>query len=53
MVLPLLPMSSVPTFNAVNQFRVIEAYTALNVANWEISFGYQSYLVGHRARVRR
>ncbi len=43
---PLLPLDSVPTFNAVNQFRVIEAYTALNVANWEISFGYQSYWWG-------
>ena len=44
--LPLLPVSSVPTFNATNQFRVIEAYTALNVSNWEISFGYQSYWWG-------
>jgi len=43
---PLLPLSSVPTFNAQSQFRVIEAYTALNVSNWEISFGYQSYWWG-------
>jgi len=39
---PLLPISSVPTFNGVNQFRPIEAYVAVNVANWQISFGYQS-----------
>ena len=44
--LPVLPISSVPTFNQVNQFRPIEAYAALNVANWEISFGYQSYWWG-------
>lgn len=44
--IPLLPLSSVPTFNAVSQFRVIEAYTALNVSNWQISFGYQSYWWG-------
>ncbi len=43
---PLLPLSSVPTFNAVSRFRVIEAYTALNVSNWQISFGYQSYWWG-------
>ena len=43
---PLLPLSSVPTFKAVNQFRVIEAYTALNISNWQISFGYQSYWWG-------
>jgi membrane-associated phospholipid phosphatase len=43
---PLLPLNSVPTFNAVNRFRVIEAYSALNVANWQISFGYQSYWWG-------
>lgn len=43
---PLLPISSVPTFNGVNQFRPIEAYAALNVANWQISFGYQSYWWG-------
>jgi hypothetical protein len=45
-LLPLLPISSVPTFNTVNQFRVIEAYSALNVSNWQISFGYQSYWWG-------
>jgi hypothetical protein len=43
---PLLPLTSVPTFNAVNQFRVIEAYTALNVSNWQLSFGYQSFWWG-------
>ncbi len=43
---PLLPLSSVPTFNATNQFSPIEAYVALNVANWEVSFGYQSYWWG-------
>ena len=43
---PLLPLSSVPTFNAVNQFQPIEAYAAVNVANWQISFGYQSYWWG-------
>lgn len=40
---PTLPLSSVPTFNATSQFRPIEAYAALNVANWQISFGYQTY----------
>ncbi len=43
---PLLPISSVPTFNGVNQFRPIEAYAAVNVANWQISFGYQSFWWG-------
>lgn len=43
---PLLPISSVPTFNGVNQFRPIEAYAAINVANWQISFGYQSFWWG-------
>ncbi len=43
---PLLPLSSVPTFNETNQFSPIEAYVALNVANWEVSFGYQSYWWG-------
>jgi membrane-associated phospholipid phosphatase len=43
---PLLPLSSVPTFNETSQFRPIEAYVALNVANWEVSFGYQSYWWG-------
>ena len=45
-LVPLLPLSSVPTFNTVNQFRVIEGYSALNVSNWQISFGYQSYWWG-------
>jgi membrane-associated phospholipid phosphatase len=44
--IPLLPLSSVPTFNAVSQFRVIEAYSALNISNWQVSFGYQSYWWG-------
>jgi len=43
---PLLPLSSVPTFNAVNQFRPIEAYAAVNIANWQVSFGYQSFWWG-------
>jgi hypothetical protein len=43
---PLLPISSVPTFNGVNQFRPIEAYAALNISNWQLSFGYQSYWWG-------
>jgi len=43
---PLLPLSSVPTFNSTNQFSPIEAYAALNVANWQLSFGYQSYWWG-------
>ncbi len=37
-----LPLNSVPTFPSVSQFRPIEAYVALNVANWQISFGQQS-----------
>ncbi len=37
-----LPLNSVPTFPSVNQFRTIEAYVALNVANWQFSFGQQS-----------
>lgn len=37
-----LPLNSVPTFPSVNQFRTIEAYVALNVANWQLSFGQQS-----------
>ena len=43
---PFLPLSSVPTFNSTNQFRPLEAYVALNVANWQISFGYQNYYWG-------
>jgi membrane-associated phospholipid phosphatase len=43
---PLLPISSVPTFDGVNQFRPIEAYAAVNIANWQISFGYQTYWWG-------
>jgi hypothetical protein len=45
-LVPLLPLSSVPTFNAVSRFRIIEAYTALNISNWQLSFGYQSYWWG-------
>ena len=37
-----LPLNSVPTFNSVSQLNTIEAYVALNMANWEISFGQQS-----------
>jgi membrane-associated phospholipid phosphatase len=43
---PNLPLSSVPTFNGVNQFRSIEAYVALNVHNWQVSFGQQSLYWG-------
>ena len=43
---PFLPISSVPTFNRTNQFRPIELYAAVNVANWQISFGYQSFWWG-------
>ena len=43
---PFLPPSSVPTFNSENVFRPIEAYVALNVANWQVSFGYQNYYWG-------
>ena len=43
---PYLPLSSVPTFNGVNQFRPIEAYLALNVNNWQFSFGQQSLYWG-------
>jgi membrane-associated phospholipid phosphatase len=44
--LPYLPLSSVPTFNSTSQFQPIEAYAALNVANWQISFGYQTFYWG-------
>ncbi len=37
-----LPLNSVPTFFTTNQFNTIEAYAALNIANWEMSFGQQS-----------
>ena len=37
-----LPMDSVPTFPQQSQFRTIEAYVALNVHNWQLSFGQQS-----------
>ena len=43
---PTLPLSSVPTFDSTNQFRPIEAYVALNLANWQFSFGYQNYFWG-------
>jgi hypothetical protein len=43
---PYLPISSVPTFNSVNQFRPVEAYAAVDFANWQISFGYQTYFWG-------
>ncbi len=43
---PPLPLSSVPTFNSTSQFRPIEAYMALNVHNWQLSFGYQNYYWG-------
>ncbi len=37
-----LPLNSVPTFFGINQFNTIEAYVALNMANWQMSFGQQS-----------
>ncbi len=37
-----LPVAGVPTFPAVNRFRTLEAYVALNVNNWQLSFGQQS-----------
>ncbi len=37
-----LPLNSVPTFNGVNQFNTIEAYAALNMANWQMSFGQEA-----------
>jgi len=43
---PYLPLSSVPTFQSVNRFSPIEAYAALNVANYQFSFGYQAYFWG-------
>ena len=39
-----LPLASVSRFPEQNQFRTIEAYVALNVHNWELSFGQQSLL---------
>ncbi len=41
-----LPLNSVPTFFATNQFNSIEAYVALNMANWQMSFGQQSMAWG-------
>jgi len=38
----LLPIGGVPTFPEQDQFKTIEAYVALNVANWQLSFGQQS-----------
>lgn len=37
-----LPLNSVPTFLGQNQFNTIEAYVALNMKNWQMSFGQQS-----------
>ena len=37
-----LPVNSVPTFPQQSQFRTIEAYMALDVHNWQLSFGQQS-----------
>ena len=41
-----LPLNSVPTFYGQNQFNTIEAYVALNMNNWEMSFGQQSLMWG-------
>ena len=43
---PLLPLSSVPTFNSVSRFVPVEAYVALNVHNWQFSFGLQNQFWG-------
>ena len=37
-----LPVNSVPTFPEQSRFRTIEAYVALDVHNWQLSFGQQS-----------
>jgi len=37
-----MPLNSVPTFYGQNQFNTIEAYAALNMHNWQMSFGQQS-----------
>ena len=37
-----LPLNSVPTFPGVNQFKTIEAYAALNMNGWQMSFGQQA-----------
>ncbi|MGA9565880.1 MAG: capsule assembly Wzi family protein [Candidatus Korobacteraceae bacterium] len=37
-----LPVNSVPTFPQQSQFRTIEAYMALDVHNWQLSFGQQT-----------
>ena len=37
-----LPLNSVPTFPGMNQFKTIEAYAALNMNGWQMSFGQQA-----------
>ena len=37
-----LPANSVNNFDSVNQFRLLDAYVALNLANWEVTAGQQS-----------
>ena len=37
-----MPLNSVPTFYGENQFNTIEAYAALNMDNWQMTFGQQS-----------
>ena len=37
-----LPLDSVPRFPEQSRFRTIEAYVALDVHNWQLSFGQQS-----------
>jgi hypothetical protein len=41
-----MPLNSVPTFYGQNQFNTIEAYAALNMHNWQMSFGQQSLYWG-------
>ena len=42
-----LPPNSVSNFNSVNRVRLLDAYVALNIANWELSAGQQSLWWGH------
>jgi hypothetical protein len=36
------PVAATGAFSSVNQFRLLDAYAAANVANWNLSFGNQS-----------
>jgi membrane-associated phospholipid phosphatase len=41
---PTVPVADVPggPVNATNRFRLLDSYVALNVSNWQLSFGKQS-----------